>query len=287
MKHFYSKHAWYGIITVLVCLCLASCEFSTIPIPDLEGGENSTKILDSVYSRGCIGYAFDKSYSEFIYDVNSKNLRLKGVRKGVIVNENGKESVKWESNAAITYGGGSANLTYEHNGIKTEVVTNEYHFAETVRNTHPNGKLHSQLSYGYNQYGYLNSIRLEREGKDPVLFDITYPDSKNNADAIVITEYPGPVYHSIPLAISYANFQAEKMPNNGLVCNVLRYSNSALINDYVLNPDLYYLGLYGMPYKYLPNELIENGVIYLSGDETGGKRTVLARVGNYHYFYNN
>jgi len=74
----------------------------------------------------------------------------------------------------------------------------------------------------------------------------------------------------------------EKLRNTGYVCNVLRAVGAPLTNQYALNPDLYYLGIYGTPVKLLPDAIIERN-IYRDGE--GDLHSVYSRVGSDYYFY--
>jgi hypothetical protein len=49
--------------------------------------------------------------------------------------------------------------------------------------------------------------------------------------------------------------------NTGYVCNVFGYVNAPLTNQYVINPDLYFLNIYGKPIDKLPggHEIVRSG----------------------------
>jgi hypothetical protein len=287
MERQYTKSLWNEIIPILAFLCLAGCETvpNSLPDPDDPDGPTNNKdinMVDTIYAKGLKGFLSEgKNYTEFTYtdDITSKHKRIKGMRKGTAAVEGNIESVQWEATSpVITYGGGgNSAISYSYKGLKTEVVTNDNQHAETVINTYGDGRMHSQLSYTYNSAGYLTYVRIERPGQEAATVAYKYPDLLNptDSDKIIIEEYPGLVYH-IPLAVN-KNVPG-KLKNESYICNVLREGKAPLTNEYVINPDLYYLGIYGTPYKYLPDETIESVI-------GGGQQTSLFRVGNIRYYY--
>jgi len=63
--------------------------------------------------------------------------------------------------------------------------------------------------------------------------------------------------------------------NTGSVCNVLDFSGAPISTQYIINPDLYYLNIYGKPVGYLPQgQTIERN-----------SSNNLTRVGKYRYEY--
>jgi len=65
--------------------------------------------------------------------------------------------------------------------------------------------------------------------------------------------------------------------NLGYVCNVLDFADSPLTSTYVINPDLYFLNLYGTPIAKLPQGV--GNVTYSSDNQK------LLSVGKYSYSY--
>ncbi|MDR2120021.1 MAG: hypothetical protein LBP64_04005 [Tannerella sp.] len=261
-----------GAVCFAVLLCLAGCEAHEI-VP-LDG---KIKMVDTIYGRGLTGYSIDSVYSEFVYITNAKNVLLSGLRKGII---SGNGSVEWETNdAVIRYGEGSGDIIYSYRGKLVEIILNDNYYAEDVT-THEYGRLVSKVSYGYNPAGYLSVARIERPGQTPVMVYYNYPDLQNptGSGEIVIEEHPEAAVYRIPLATVDDNGTPKKQENDAYICNVLSYGNSSMTNEYVINPDLYYLGLYGVPFKYLPDVMIEKSVRPLSA-------TSLVRVGNSRYYY--
>ena len=63
--------------------------------------------------------------------------------------------------------------------------------------------------------------------------------------------------------------------NTGYVCNVLDYAGAPITSQYIINPDLYFLNIYGTPIKNLP-----------SGQEIKRySNKNLSQVGKYYYEY--
>ncbi|MDR1600805.1 MAG: hypothetical protein LBS42_00030 [Tannerella sp.] len=271
MKNYSTQLACAKAILLAVLLCLAGCEAHELPLP-----EGNIRMLDTIYARGLKGYSIDSIYSEFVFDRSAKNVILKGLHKGV-VSGSGDVTLKTDG-AVIRYGEGSGDIVYSYGGILTEIVLNENYFAENVT-TYEYGRLQSKIDYGYNASGYLSTARIERPGQVPVTVYYKYPDMQNPASTaeILIEEHPGPTVYHIPLATVNSTGEPAKQENEAYVCNVLRYGKSPITNEYVINPDLYYLGLYGAPFKYLPDEMIEKNI----------RQTVVTilRVGNGRYYY--
>ncbi|MDR0757992.1 MAG: hypothetical protein LBF85_09125 [Tannerella sp.] len=233
-------------------------------------------MLDTIYARGLKGYSNDSAYSEFVFDRSDKNVKLMGLRKGVVSGSD--NTVTWNTSSAIVkYGEGSGDIVYSYNGILTEVILNDNYFAENVT-TYEYGRLQAKVDYHYNSAGHLSWARVERPGQTPVMVYYRYPDLQNpeGAAEIVIEESPGEVYH-IPLATVDDNGVQTKQENAAYVCNVLRYGRSPITNEYVINADLYYIGLYGQPFKYLPDETIEKSVRQAE--------VTIVRVGSGRYYY--
>jgi hypothetical protein len=89
---------------------------------------------------------------------------------------------------------------------------------------------------------------------------------KYNADNIEINE--GGTIYSIPLSTE---------ENTGYVCNVYAFAEAPLTNKYIINPELYFLNIYGAPVEKLPaGQTIER---------VGSNDNRLSRVGKYYYKY--
>jgi len=274
-----------GKITATFCcalLLLSGCEGVVTPLEEVDENGNRVdnsgiNVPEQLHEIGIVGYAIDKSYTEFLYDT-AKNIKIKGMRKATVGNTS--DAITWSSvNPALQYGGVCA-ILYSYNGLNSEITLNDHYFAETVINKDGNGSVQSRIEYQYNSAGYLSWAKVERKGVEtPSSVWFNYPDWSNaNDNTITIEEYPGPKTYRIQLAVNqYGPKAGTRMQNIGYVCDVLRFANAPLTNEYIINPDLYYLGIYGTPVKYLPNETIENG--------EKDKVLTIVRVGDTRYYY--
>jgi hypothetical protein len=257
MKKYYIINVWKGIACLFIFLSIAGCEESVTPIP------NHINLKEELAKVGVKGFAIDTVYTEFSF---YNNERIDALRKGVVADtEDDFAEVRWDANSPrIEYNGGST-ITYTHNGLRSRITRDNYGFISTVENRIGSGNLHSKVDYKYHPTGYLNYVVLERPGLSPEYITFVYPDQNGG---ITIKE----------AGLSYSISLQSDTENIGYVCNVLRYANAPLTNTYVIDPDLYYLGLYGMPIRSLPNEEIRSGKNSVSA-------TILSRVGNNKFFY--
>lgn len=286
MRDYYTKTLWRGVISLSLFICLLGCESVTSDLIEVdENGEiqdnSEINIRNALVSAGVKGYAIDSLYTEFNF-YEGKYVRITSLKKGVITfQDNGLvKDITWGTkHPDIRY---SETVTYEHNGCRSKIEFNNNSFAEVIEN-YSGGRLESIVRYRYLKSGYLNYVILERPGEQPLTIYFKYPkgdgseeygDCPTISGGIVINE--GDKYYKVNLAI-------QKIENKGYVCNVLRYANAPLTNKYVINPDLYYMGVYGVPIKYLPDVLVANGVVT---EEDGTKNLVIKQVGNCTFFYN-
>ncbi len=131
--------------------------------------------------------------------------------------------------------------------------------AEEVLATIGGAQLYRVL-YSYDELGRLNKAFVEGAAPDPVYTHYRYEDG-----AIIIHEV-GTDYR----------IQLLSEDNLGYVCNVLDYADAPYTSNYVINPDLYFLNIYGTPVNKLPY----GHVIMIN------KKEKLSRVGKYLYEYN-
>ncbi|MDR2765159.1 MAG: hypothetical protein LBB90_09045 [Tannerella sp.] len=241
---------------------MTGCEEIT---PEIEGKIN---IVDSLISIGLKGYAIDSVYTEFDF-YQGTNARITGFRKGIIRQEDGViQSIQWSNTSpTVEYGGSYINYSYE--GLRSEIWLNAHGFADIVTNRNSDGSLQSSLKYVYDAAGRLQYVCVERLGLAPVYVSYEYKD-----DSISILEEN--IAYQIPLSVQKET--NKKRDNVGYICDVLRIGASPLTKAYVIIPDLYYQGIYGMPVKYLPADLIE------SRDLPNGTQSI-TRVGNSQFFY--
>jgi hypothetical protein len=119
------------------------------------------------------------------------------------------------------------------------------------------------VEYYYDNAGRLNLAKLIRPSEnkeDWISYD--YGDNK-----IVISE--SGEYYGVSLS--------KDDENTGYVCNAYAFAEAPLTNRYIINPDLYFLNIYGMPIECLPVEQTIERV------DDNDRR--LTRVGKYYYKY--
>ena len=274
MKGCHTKTLWGGIFSLFIIICFISCEEATSDLLEVDENGNvinnsDINIQKSLVDVGIKGYAIDSLYTEFIF-TESKNPRIKAFRKGIATFEsNGKlKSVAFnKSEANIAYG---EKLSYSYNGIRTDMALKKHGCVEEKISRYGDGSIHSLMYYRYDSAGYLSYVHLERPGMDRVTIYYTYPDENGG-----LTINEGGSIYKIPIT-------KNKLSNEGYICNVFSHTKAPLTNQYVINPDLYYYGVYGTPIKHLPDVFMENGVIF----ENGVKKTVIARIDDYRFFYN-
>ncbi len=122
------------------------------------------------------------------------------------------------------------------------------------------GALYYNVEYSYDESGRLKLVILSRSGEaEPIYISYRYEGS------LVKINESGKFYE----------LELSSEENTGNVCNVLRYCEAPLTSEYILNPDLYFLNIYGTPMQYLPK-----GQTVVRDDN--GK---LLQVGEYHYKY--
>ncbi|MDR3261612.1 MAG: ferredoxin [Tannerella sp.] len=265
------------VISIFLCIGMIGCESITPELfeydDDGEIQDNSKiNIQSALVDIGIKGYAIDSIYTEFGF-YQGKNVRIESLRKGVATYMNNRvETVKWDSSQPrLEYPGST--IIYTYNGIQSVIMLNAHGFAEHIINKYGDGSLQSKVDYTYDMAGYLNLVRLERPGMDYIYISYQYPDEDGG-----VTIKEGGDVHKIPLYMQKVDGVAKKLDNVGYICNVLRYGNAPLTNTYVINPDLYYEGIYGTPIKYLPtDELIEERSI--------NSEQSITRVGNWQFFY--
>ncbi|MDR0349722.1 MAG: hypothetical protein LBH90_09570 [Tannerella sp.] len=287
MKDCCTKILWEGIIFFPLFICLFGCESATSYLTEVdENGEiqhnNGINISNALISTGVKGYAIDSLYTEFGFN-KGKHARIASYKKGIVTyQDNGLvKDITWGNiHPEIRY---SEVITYKYDSLSSKIAFNNNSFAEVIEN-YNKGKLESIARYRYfKSTGYLNYVILERAGKEPVTIYFKYPkdgDSGEYGDyptvggGIIIIE--GDNHYKINLAI-------QKIENKGYVCNVLQYANAPLTNKYIINPDLYYMGVYGVPIKYLPDVLVMNSAVT---EDDGTKVPVIKQVENCTFFYN-
>lgn len=276
MKECRTKTLWGGIFSLLlIIICLISCEEATSDLFEVDENGNITNNSDiniqkSLVDVGVKGYSIDSLYTEFVF-TESKSPRIKAFRKGIATFEsNGKLKSIVFNNLEATIGHGEK-LSYACNGIKSEMDLNIRGFVKEKYSRYSDGRTHSKVEYRYDDAsGYLQYVHLERPGEERVTIYYTYPDENGG-----LTIREGSSVYKIRMT-------KDKLSNEGYICNVFSHTKAPLTNQYVINPDLYYMGVYGTPIKYLPDVVMENGVT----TENGVKKRVIIKIDDYRFFYN-
>ena len=133
--------------------------------------------------------------------------------------------------------------------------------AESINVTTVNGNARLYyIEYEYDDEGRLWRARLDGVDTHPI-----YNHYRYEGNTIIIDD-AGTEYR--------VELSSEK--NLGYVCNVLDYANAPITSKYIINPDLYFLNIYGAPVDRLPYGY---DVTYTNNSSN------LSRVGKYYYEY--
>ncbi|MDR3251313.1 MAG: hypothetical protein LBT42_06600 [Tannerella sp.] len=164
--------------------------------------------------------------------------------------------------AVVQHKPNSMNCTI--NGVYYEIKFANTHGAmraETIT-AYVGGVKNYTVNYHYDTSGRINQADFQKyeTGKNTVSYNVyTY-----EGNAVVISDENG--VHRLELSSE---------ENTGNVCNVLDFAGASITSEYIINPDLYYLNIYGAPIRTLP-----------AGQEIGRtQNNELSRVGKYRYSY--
>jgi len=168
-----------------------------------------------------------------------------------------------KSASTITYR--SNTLTCSIDGITYEIEIGNVKGATRAESVVASigGQEYYRITYTYNHEGRLSSALVERsntKGFDEVH---TYYDYYNN-DSIQVSEQDGTKY----------KIYLSSEENKGYVCNVLDFANAPLTSEFVINPNLYFLNIYGVPVQKLPANI-----------EIREQDDKLIQAGKYKYYY--
>jgi len=115
------------------------------------------------------------------------------------------------------------------------------------------------------EYWYDDDGRIKKAALDGVDVKRIYNHYEYESDRVIIDD-----------AGTQYILQLSSEENLGNVCNVLDFANAPITSAYIINPDLYFLNIYGI----LVNKLPSGQVVTRCND---GKN--LSRVGKYYYEY--
>ncbi|MGP1421145.1 MAG: hypothetical protein ACTTKI_06125 [Tannerella sp.] len=278
MSIYHLQNAWKNFRIFFLFIGMAGCEVHTSDLIEIDEhgnriNNNGIHIETSLLSVGMKAYALDSVYTELMLEQQKTGrVKIVGFRKGMIGED--QKQISWDKkHPHIRYG---YDYTYYDKSYEYKILSLEDHgFVEDME-VWKDSNLYAQLKYHYDQGGYLSKVEILNK-RSVVLFQYDYLNAKKRSNSITIIEEPEGRYYTVQLS-------SRKIENKGYVCNVLRYAGSPLTNEVIINPDLYYLGIYGTPVKYLPDVPIESGSYR---DAKGDVQGVYSRVGPCQYFYEN
>jgi len=233
-------------LTFFLTGCILSCSETSIEVPVVDFDEVSVVTCDSLTTK--ISYDANKSLTEFNVYVND--------------NHKYKTEVKYLTDEISCYMDGLhyiIKLANTKGGVRAESVTTYINDGVAINST-----MVYRVTYDkYDDAGRLEIAGIEkyRENGNSIVY-CNYKYYGN--DSIVIDEY----------GQKYVIRLAEDQDNTG-VCNVLDFAGGPLTSEYVINPILYYLKIYGVPISKLP----AGQVVKRSSDSR------LTRVGKYYFSY--
>ncbi|MDO4704568.1 hypothetical protein [Tannerella sp.] len=267
-----SKSFW----AFCVLIVMTGCEVRSSDLIEIDEygnrvNNNGIDIETSLLGVGMKAYALDSIYTELMVEQQKTGKpKIVGFRKGMVADD--RKHVSWDKeNPSIKYG---YDYTYSYKNYVYKILSLEDHgFVEDME-VWKDGNLYVQLKYHYDGGGYLSRVEVLNK-RSVVYFRYNYLNAENRSNSVTIIEEPEGRYYTVRLS-------SRKIENKGYICNVLRYAGAPLTNEAIINPDLYYLGIYGTPVKYLPDVPIESGSYR---DAKGDVHGVYSRVGHYQYFY--
>jgi len=226
-----------GLVLVVACIIFNSCEEQSQEIEYFPFTQVSKCERDSI--RTNLAYNSDDRLSGFSTYVFDSYVFSGNVRysSGSIYCTVGE----------VAY---SIQLSNTRGGIR----------AESIKVTTLSGSLLYFLEYAYHEDGRLKMARLD--GVDP--YQPIFCNYKYEGNTIIIDD-AGTEYR----------LELSSEENSGYVCNVLDYAEAPITSQYIINPDLYFLNIYGTPIKYLP----------VGHEVKRYSNKALSRVGRYSYEY--
>ena len=199
-----------------VCFVFISCEKSSIEVPVYNFSQIVMHGRDSFQTF--MSYNEEGALTEFNFYTYSSFMYKTNVKytpNGLLCSINGIDySVKWD---AIKGASRASSVT------------------ATI-----DGATYYKVEYSYDSEGRLALAAVGYAGS--YNGEITYVSYKYNESSILIND-SGTIYEIM--------LSAED--NTGYVCNVLDFANSYHTSNFIINPDLYYLNIYGTPVMKLPS----------------------------------
>ena len=224
-----------SLITTFVCCVFYGCEKSSEIIPIYKISQVAKCERDSVKTyMSHNGLGSVSEYNLYISDLFVCKANVNHVPSGIVCSIRG---IEYSIKWDATIGGSRA---------------------ASVTATFEN-KLHHRVEYFYDSEGRLKMALVEVPGEA----DLRWIHYVYKESSIVIDD----------AGLDY-EIRLSSEENTGFVCNVLDYSNAFYTSNYVINPDLYFLNIYGKPIEYLPY-----------GQAVSRSNNNIIRVGKYYYEY--
>ena len=223
------------LVALFIGFAFVSCDENILEIPYYEFSQVSRYEKDSLCTHMSYG---NKGLSEFSVYINDSYISTSSVRYSA-----------GNIYCVINERAYDIKLSNTKGGIRAEMIT--------VLEEHTRARYYS-VEYEYDHLGRLKLARINGVADQPVYTHYIY-------DSNGITVNDASTYYRI-------DFSSEK--NQGYVCNVLDYSNAHFTCKYVIDPNLYFLNIYGAPVEFLP-----------AGYDITYSDNNLSRVGNQTYEY--
>ena len=202
-----------SLVIFFTCILLISCEEKSEEIEYFPFTKVSKCERDSI--RTTLTYDSDNRLSAFDKYVNDS----------------------YVYGASIRYGSGSISCTIGELIYNIQLSNTRGGIrAESIRVTTLSNSLLYFLEYEYDDEGRIRLVRLNGIGDQPAYCIYTY-----EGNTIFINDN-GNDY----------KIELSSEENSGYVCNVLDFAEAPITSQYIINPDLYFLNIYGTPIKYLP-----------------------------------
>ena len=165
------------------------------------------------------------------------------------------------SSSSVRYSSGK--IYCEINGISYDIKLSNTRGgirAESVSATNSSGARLYDVEYWYDDLGRLEKARVDGVASIPGYMHYEY-----EGNTIIIDDF----------GVEY-RLELSSNENKGYVCNVLDYADAHFTSNYVINPNLYFLNIYGTPIDKLPH-----GHQVMHSDDNSR----LVSVGKYSYEY--
>ena len=204
-----------SLLVIVACISLFSCEEKSIEIPYYPFSHVSICERDSI--KTIMSYGLDNRLSG--YDIYMHDSYL--------------------CRASIKYTASSIYCVIDDLAYNIQLFNTRGGLrAENIRVSTLSGSLLYYLTYEYDDEGRVWRVRLDGVGYKSIYNHYTY-----EGNTIIIDD----------AGIEY-RLELSSEENTGYVCNVLDCAEAPITSQYVINPYLYFLNIYGTPIKNLPSK---------------------------------